>query len=149
MEKLIVLDSPEALVEVYPAEKLVYLTWKGNATGPAFRAPVQKLIEVSNEHKLEYFLSDTRRMGPILFSDTEWTEREALPGSIRAGVRRSAVLTSQNVLNNIAVDNMVASIPREAPYTVAYFDAPEPALRWLYKDEPVAIPSLLEDVGNL
>lgn len=130
MERLTVFDSPEAIVEVYPSEKLVYLTWKGNAAGPTFRAPVLKLIEAAREYKLLYFLSDTRRMGAILYHDTEWTEREALPQIIQAGLRRSAVLTSRNVLNNIAVDNMVASIPREAPYTVAYFDEPDQALQW-------------------
>ncbi len=142
MERLTVLDSPEANVEVYPAEKLVHLTWKGDAAGPTFQAPVLKLIEAARDHKLMYFLSDTRRMGPILYQDTEWTERVALPLLIQAGLRRSAVLTSRNVLNNIAVDNMVASIPREAPYTVAYFDEPEKALQWLYKDEPAAVPQL-------
>lgn len=142
MEKHTVFDSPEATVDVHPADKLVHLIWKGDAAGPTFRAPVEKLIEAAREFKLVYFLSDTRCMGPILFHDTEWTERVALPQLIQAGLRRSAVLTSRNVLNNIAVDNMVASIPREAPYTVAYFDETEKALHWLYKDEHVAVPQL-------
>lgn len=142
MAKLTVFETAEAVVDVYPEQKLLYLTWKGNAVGDSFRTPVLKLIEATREHGLVYFLSDTRNMGPILYHDTEWVEREVLPQLIQAGLRRSAVLSSHDVLNNIAVDNMVASIPREAPYTVAFFGEPEPALQWLYKDEPVPVPQL-------
>ena len=142
MKKLTVFESPEAIVDVYPEVKLVYLTWRSGAAGSAFRAPVEHLIEATRVHGLEYFLSDTRRMGPILFADTEWTERKALPQLIQAGMRRSAVLTSHDVLTNIAVDNMVASIPREAPYVVQYFAEPEPALQWLYKNAPAGVPDL-------
>lgn len=144
MVKLTVFESPEAVVDVYPELKLVYLTWKSGAAGPAFRDPVQKLIDAARDHGVVYFLSDTRHMGPILFADTEWTERVALPQEIQAGIRRCAVLTSYDVLNNIAVDNMVASIPQEAPLTVQYFPEPEHALQWLYHDDPMGVPDIRE-----
>lgn len=142
MSAMTVFDSEQARVEVHVKELLVNLTWKGSATGDTYRAPVQKLIEVVKEHGLKYFLSDTRNMGPILFADTEWTERVVLPQLIAAGLMRSAVLSSRDVLNMIAVDNMVASIPAEAPYVVAYFAEPGPALEWLYKDAPMAMPDI-------
>ena len=68
----------------------------------------------------------------------------ALPQLIKAGLRRSAVLSSNDVLNNIAVDNMVASVPKEAPYIVAFFSEPQAGLEWLYKDAPIAVPQLHE-----
>ena len=139
-----VFRSEEATVDVYPDGSFIHLIWNGNASGAKYRLPVEKLIETVKQYSIVYFLSDTRRMGPILYADTEWTEKVVIPELITAGVRRSAVLSSRDVLNMIAIDNMVASIPAEAPYVVAFFATTEEAMKWLYKDAPLAAPILLD-----
>ena len=140
MSKLTFFESPEALVEVYPEGKLVWLTWKQGANGEAFRQPALKVNEAAAKHGACYYIADARLMGLILYAETEWVERVSLPQLIAAGVKRAAVLSSPEVLNNIAVDNMVASVAHEAPFTVAYFGEPGAALQWLYKDAPLSAP---------
>lgn len=54
--KLTVYESPEAVEDVYPEYKLVYLIWKIGDDGPAFRDPVKKPIDAAREHGLVYFL---------------------------------------------------------------------------------------------
>lgn len=142
MNAILFFESEHATIEVYEKERLINLTWRGNVNGPTFRGPVEQLIVATKQFNLKYFLSDTREMGPILYADTEWSQRVVIPQLISGGLRRSAVLSSRDVLNKIAIDNMVASIPREAPYVVAYFGEVEEALNWLYKDEPIAVPVL-------
>ncbi|MBK7553854.1 MAG: hypothetical protein IPI55_04455 [Flavobacteriales bacterium] len=72
------LDDEFASVEVVPSMQLVRLTWKGNAAGAAYRGPSNKVLNAVQEFGLKYFLSDARRMGPILYADRAWSECEII-----------------------------------------------------------------------
>lgn len=123
-------ESEQALVEVDDQLSLVRLTWKGNAAGAAYHAPsiaVLKAVEVSG---LKFFLSDARRMGPILYADRSWSEKEVIPKLIEAGLTRIAIVSSTDGLNVMAVDNMVNTIPMGTA-TVAFFDDASKAQQWL------------------
>jgi hypothetical protein len=136
------LESDHARIRVHVQHRLVHVVWKGNTAGEAYREASRQVLKVIEVFGLKYFLSDARNMGPILFADREWSEREIIPRFVEAGLRRVAVVSSTDVLNMIAVDNMVASVPSEAPCQFAFFAEPAPALQWLYADEPVLLPVL-------
>ena len=135
-------ESDHARIMVHVPHHLVHVVWKGNTAGEAYREASRQVLKAVQEHGLRYFLSDARNMGPILFADREWSEHEIIPKFVEAGLRRVAVVSSKDVLNMIAVDNMVASVPSEAPCQFGFFGGPDLALVWLYADEPVLLPAL-------
>jgi hypothetical protein len=141
MEAHITFANEFAQVEVHPLQQLVRLTWKGNAAGAAYREPSLAVLKAVRDFKLKFFLSDSRNMGPILFADRSWSEREVIPKLIEAGLVRIAIVSSSDGLNVIAVDNMVNTIPMGTA-TVAFFDDASMAQLWLLKDDgvPVSIP---------
>lgn len=138
METLIVFTNEVAQVEVHPQQQLVRLTWKGNATGEAYRGPSLAVLKAVVDHELKYFLSDAREMGPILFADRSWSETQVIPKLIEAGLVRIAIVSSTDGLNMIAVDNMVNTIPMGTA-TVAFFDDPSMAQLWLLKNDGVEV----------
>ncbi len=142
MGSLMMFDDEFASVEVVPAAQLVRLTWKGNAAGAAYRGPSNKVLSAVQEFGLKYFLSDARRMGPILYEDRAWSEREIIPKLVEAGLKRIAIVSSNDGLNLIAVDNMVNTIPMGTA-TVAFFDDPARAETWLLTEDAVdtSVPS--------
>ena len=131
MNARVVYLTEHAEIKVEPALSLVRLTWKGNAAGLAYRAPVLQLIGAVEEFGLKYFFSDARNMGPILYDDLLWSQKEIIPKLISAGLKRIANLSSRDGLNLIAVDNLVNAIPADAPFNVAFFNDEALAINWL------------------
>ena len=127
----ITFESDQAKVEVDAPLQLVRLIWKGNATGEAYRAPCFAVLKAVEELGVKHFLSDTRLMGPILFADRSWSEKEVIPKLIAAGLKRIAIVSSTDGLNVIAVDNMVNTIPMGTAI-VAFFESPSAAEKWLF-----------------
>ncbi len=128
----ITFESEQATVEVDEQVGLVNLIWKGNAAGDAYRAPSSAVLKAVQEFGLKYFLSDARRMGPILYDDRAWSEREIIPKLVEVGLKRIGIVSSSDGLNLIAVDNMVNTIP-SGPLSVAFFDDPAKAAQWLLR----------------
>jgi hypothetical protein len=139
MEARITFTNEQAQVEVYPQQQLVRLIWKGHAAGEAYRAPSLAVLSAVKDHHLKYFLSDARQMGPILFADRSWSEKEVIPSLIQAGLLRIAIVSSTDGLNVMAVDNMVNTIPMGTA-TVGFFDDPSIAQLWLLKDAGAEVP---------
>ncbi|MEO8067753.1 MAG: hypothetical protein ABI599_08690 [Flavobacteriales bacterium] len=135
----ITFESDQALVEIDEQSRLVSLIWKGHAAGEQYRAPSIGVLKAVQDHGMEYFLSDARRMGLILYDDRAWSEREIIPKLIEAGLKRIAIVSSSDGLNLIAVDNMVNTIPTEAPLSVAFFDDPSAAQTWLLQKDSVDV----------
>jgi hypothetical protein len=141
MHILPVYKSEHAQIHADLAHSLIRLTWSGNAAGLAYRAPVLHLIGAVEEFHLKYFLSDARNMGPILYDDLLWSQKEIVPKLIAAGLKRIANLSSRDGLNVIAVDNLVNAIPAEAPFNVAFFDDEALAMDWLlHRTEDMDVP---------
>ena len=138
MEAQIAFTNEVAQVEVHPQQKLVRLTWKGNATGEAYRGPSLAVLKAVVDFRLNYFLSDARSMGPILYADRAWSEKEVIPKLIEAGLKRIAIVSSSDGLNVMAVDNMVNTIPLGTA-TVAFFEDPSMAQLWLLKNDGVEV----------
>lgn len=124
-------DDMDATIEVHPAQKLVRLIWKGPVEGAAYRAILAKLMEAVKEYGLVLWLSDGRRSGAILPEDQQWTMQEFTPQVMAAGLRRIAIVNSEDRLNHSAVDRMVNDTPAEATYAVAFFEDPAIAQLWL------------------
>jgi len=124
-------DDADTRIEVFPGLNLVRLTWKEPVPGTKYREILLRLLSTVRQHHLKHWLSDGRRMGPILFNDQTWTMQEFLPQLIQAGLERIAIVSSEDVLNRIAVDRMVNATPEEVPYSIAFFQDPSIAQLWL------------------
>lgn len=139
MDPEVVFASEHAQVDIDRQRQLVRLTWNGNAAGSAYREPSLAVLKAVQDFRLKYFLSDARKMGPILFADRSWSEKEVIPKFIEAGLVRIAILSSTDGLNLIAVDNMVNTIPM-GTMTVGFFDDVTKAQQWLLNSDDAAPP---------
>lgn len=124
-------DDPDATIDVHPVQRLVRLTWKRAVSGPEYRALLMRVLDVVKDQQLELWLSDGRKAGPILYDDQVWTMQEFTPLVLAAGLRRIAIVNSQDGLNLLAVDRMVNATPPGAPYDIGFFEDPAIAQLWL------------------
>ncbi len=126
-----VLDDADAAIEVHPDQKLVRLIWKRPMAGEAYRAVLERLLELVRSEGLRLWLSDGRKAGPILYDDQVWTMSTFTPRVMEAGLERIAIVSSEDVLNKLAVDRMVNATPASAPYDIGFFEDPAIAQLWL------------------
>ncbi|MBL7963062.1 MAG: hypothetical protein JNM31_04370 [Flavobacteriales bacterium] len=127
----IILDDADVTIDVHPGQRLVRLAWKRAVPGPVYREVLLTLLEVVRQRNLKLWLSDGRRMGPILYDDQVWTMKEYTPQVLQAGLERIAIVNSEDVMNQLAVDRMVNATPADAPYEIAFFQDPAIGQLWL------------------
>ena len=124
-------DDDFATIEVYPDQKLARLTWKSHVSSEHYRSLLMCLLDVVSEQDIKLWLSDGRKMGPILQADQVWTRQEFTPDLIAVGLERIAIVSSLDAMNVIAVDKMVNATPKEATYSINFFEDPAIAQLWL------------------
>lgn len=124
-------DDDDTRIEVLPDQRLVRFTWKRPVSGAIYRGSLLRLLNTVTQRQLRHWLSDGRRMGPILYADQAWTLEEFVPLLVKAGVERIAIVSSEDVLNQIAVDRMVSATAAVVPYSIAFFQDPSIAQLWL------------------
>ncbi|HQW87577.1 MAG TPA: hypothetical protein PLH93_10345 [Flavobacteriales bacterium] len=124
-------EDEDTRIEVLPDQRLVRLTWKRPVSGAMYRGSLLRLLNTVTLRHLKHWLSDGRRMGPILYADQAWTLEEFVPQLVKAGVERIAIVSSEDVLNQIAVDRMVSATAAVVPYNIAFFQDPSIAQLWL------------------
>jgi len=66
----------------------------------------------------------TQASVPLVLDSTE-------PQVMEAGLERIAIVSSEDVLNKLAVDRMVNATPASAPYDIGFFEDPAIAQLWL------------------
>jgi hypothetical protein len=133
------LDNEHACLEVHPEQRLIRLTWKGVVPGPIYRETLLQLMDIAKREGLKYWLSDGRRMGPILYEDQVWSMTELKNHMEDSGIERVAIVSSSDGLNVLAVDNIVKSAPPDSPHSIAFFDDVSMAQLWLLHNDRIQV----------
>ncbi len=139
MQIHIALDNEHACLEVHPEQRLIRLTWKGVVPGPVYRETLLQLMHIAKREGLKYWLSDGRKMGPILYEDQVWSMTELKPHMEESGIERVAIVSSKDGLNLLAVDTIVNATPPEANYAIAFFEDVSMAQLWLLHNDRIHV----------
>jgi hypothetical protein len=139
-----IFENEHASIEILQEQLLVRLTWKGNASGLAYREPMLKVIEAARTNGLVLLLNDMRRMGSVFFGDQAWTNAEGLPQLIGSGITRIANITSREGINLITADKLVNTVSKEASISIAHFDNLSMAMLWLLDNAEADVKNYVE-----
>jgi len=108
----------------------VVMVWRGYHDSASFRANNWRVLAALIEHGASQLLGDVRHFLLIGATDQDWLNREWLPRVIEAGLTTCALVVPVYYFNRVAVNTVVERMGTSA-VRVEYFDAPEPARRWL------------------
>jgi hypothetical protein len=132
MNTLILRDDDHALVVADMQHALFRLTWKGYVAGHMLRRILIQAVMQVQQHRLRYWLSDSRSLGAILREDELWIRDELMPQLLRMGVERLAIIMSQDFFTRMSTDRLVDQGRSNAPFPVQMFDSTENAELWLF-----------------
>lgn len=104
--------------------------WLGFATGAEFRAGILQALELAREHHVTGWIADDRLLGAVRPRDLEWCFEEVLLALGSLGVRRFALLESEDALNRRTIDSMYQRVQPVVNFEIRRFTELESARSW-------------------
>jgi hypothetical protein len=104
--------------------------WLGFATGAEFRAGILQAMELAREHRVTGWIADDRLLGAVRPRDLQWCFDEVLLTLNALGVRRFALLESQDAMNRRTIDGMYQRVLPVVDFEIRRFTEVEPARTW-------------------
>ena len=104
--------------------------WLGFATSAEFRAGVLQAMELARAHHALGWIADDRLLGAVRPRDLQWCLEEVLLALGALGVRRFALLESQDAMNRRTIDGMYQRVQPVVAFEIRRFTELEPARAW-------------------
>ena len=130
----IIRDDEHVVVKLNTLESLISLKWRGYAPSPVYRSILEDALSNVKLHDLQFWLADLREMAAILRMDETWTVNDWFPRIATSGLRRMAILMSDDFFNVTSVDRIMDGAAPKIAFEVRYFRTPEEALEWFAMD---------------
>ncbi|KAA5546439.1 STAS/SEC14 domain-containing protein [Adhaeribacter rhizoryzae] len=115
----------------HEADSLGHPVWTGFASGEEHRNSVLECIKLIQEEKPQFWLTDNRKMKAVRKADQDWFSQEIIPIMATSSLRKFAVLTSEDIFNQMAVENIHQQITKINLFEMKFFDNEATALAWL------------------
>ena len=104
--------------------------WLGFATGAEFRAGILQAMALGREHHVTGWIADDRLLGAVRPRDLQWCLDEVLLSLGELGVRRFALLESQDAMNRRTIDGMYQRVEPEVSFEIRRFTDLQHARAW-------------------
>ncbi len=111
--------------------------WQGFLSGEILRNAIKQCMQLLAEEHPHYWLADNRKMKAIRQKDQEWLETELLPKLAASTLRRMATLISEDIFNQMAVENLLSKANDLIKFEHQYFTNEKTAAQWLHENLPV------------
>jgi hypothetical protein len=108
----------------------VETSWLGFATGSEFRAGVLQALELGQQYHATGWVADDRLLGPVRPRDLQWCFEEVLLTLDKVGIRRFALLESQNAMNRRTIDAIYQELQPAVRFTIRRFTDLPQARAW-------------------
>ncbi len=122
----------EKFIQISYDEKVpcVIMQWKDFATSTEFKLGLNKGLELLMEKKTGNWLADLRKMDVIDPDDEQWSNEDWFPRAIAGGVKKMALIPSEDIFNKLSVENIMNEVAGTG-LIIHYFENPEEAKNWL------------------
>lgn len=108
----------------------VIMEWKEYATSEEFREGLDKGLELLKKQNTGNWLADLRKMDVIDPDDEKWSNEDWFPRALQEGVKKMALIPSEDVFNAMSVENIMNEVSGTG-LVIHYFDKVEEAKNWL------------------
>ena len=104
--------------------------WLGFANGAEFRVGVRQAVVLARQHHATGWVADDRLLGAVRPRDLQWCLDEVLLTLDQAGIRRFALLESQDAMNRRTIDEMYQRLQPAVAFEIRRFTDPQQARAW-------------------
>lgn len=124
-------EKPYLQIHVAEQPGLIRTVWFGFALSEEVREGMLEALRHVRENNVTRWLADYRQRRIITPEDQQWIADTFLPQLATAGLRRLAIVESENVFGRLSVTGPLSRASDHINWEIGYFDSPDEALRWL------------------
>ncbi|MCC3156887.1 hypothetical protein LJ737_06545 [Hymenobacter sp. 15J16-1T3B] len=104
--------------------------WRGFVSSAFLRQALTEALGLARKHRVQAWIADDRRLGPVRPTDLEWVVTTVVPEFVALGIDRFAMIEAEDPLNKLLISNAADTVTRELPLQVRRFTDPDEARRW-------------------
>ena len=104
--------------------------WLDFANSEQLRGALAEALRLGRQHHVRGWIGNNTLMRTIRPADQEWMSQTWFPEFARLGVKRLAVVVSQDALNQMGISNILQKATGHTPFDTQYFSDIEAARRW-------------------
>ncbi|WP_207432344.1 hypothetical protein [Sabulibacter ruber] len=118
------------LLESDRLHHLLVLHWYGFVPSEVYREGLLEAVQISRREHMQNWVMNMKSMKVIRQADQEWTMNTWFPQFQLLNIKRLAFVVSDDIFNQMAVSNMIATLRPKFLAEVEYFQELNTALRW-------------------
>ncbi|RPD44655.1 hypothetical protein DNI29_21235 [Hymenobacter sediminis] len=104
--------------------------WSDHVDSGYFRIAILLGLSLVRQHQIDSWIADDRRLGPLNTEDLDWVRAEIIPALATSGLRRLAVIESEDRLNRMLVDEAYTTPLRLLNIEFRHFADVQSARTW-------------------
>jgi hypothetical protein len=127
------LNEPWLSIHWDREHRCVHAEFKGFTNSVEFRAGTLKILDAVRNRSARGLLSDNRGLEGVGEADQLWLRDTWMPGAVKAGIRRIAVVLAHHGVGKIASEEIIGRFGK-TEFVTRTFDSVPTALTWLAQD---------------
>jgi hypothetical protein len=127
----VLFDKSFLTIQYSADDKLIHLKWKGHSTSEQYKEGLNFALEMVKDLHIENWLGNLKMMEIILPQDEDWSTQEWYPLLAKTTLKKMAIVTSLDFLNNSAVKRIVKTSEDLTTFETRFFVDVADAHFWL------------------
>lgn len=113
-----------------PAGATLETEWLGFVNSEQLRTSLTEALRLARQHHTKGWIANNTLLRTIRPADQDWINKEWFPEFAKLGVRRLAIVESQDALNRMGITNIIQRATEHIPFDTQYFSDVTTARRW-------------------
>lgn len=134
-------STPFLTVHFDPSTATLETEWLDFVNSDDLRAALDEALRLGRLYGVRGWIGNNKRMRTIRPADQDWMNQVWFPEFAKLGVRRLAVVVSDDALNRMGIDNILQRASDLVPFDTQYFADAAEARRWVGEKEELRVKS--------
>jgi len=113
-----------------PAGATLETEWLGFVNSEQLRSSLTEALRLARQHRVKGWVANNTLLRTIRPADQDWINQVWFPEFAKLGVRRLAIIESQDALNRMGITNIIQRATEHIPFDTQYFSDATAARRW-------------------
>lgn len=113
-----------------PAGATLETEWLGFVNSEQLRSSLTEALRLARQLRVKGWIANNILLRAIRPADQDWINEVWFPEFAKLGVRRLAVIISQDGLNRMGIDNIMQRATEHLPFDTQHFADAQAARRW-------------------
>lgn len=123
-----------------PAAATLETEWLGFLNSEQLRAALTEALRLGRQHRVQGWVANNTLLRTIRPADQDWINQEWFPEFTKLGVKRLAIVESQDALNRMGISHIMQRATAHIPFDTQYFADASSARRWAASVSPATTP---------